>query len=92
MPGPAPSHRIVLNSDDQTTLRHLIRAHSTPHAQRTRALIVLAAHEHPAWSNQQIAAHAHCTDRSVRKWRARWLATHSLTDAPRPGAPRRFSP
>ena len=28
----------------------------------------------------------------MRKWRARWVETHSLSDAPRSGAPRRFSP
>jgi hypothetical protein len=28
----------------------------------------------------------------VRKWRRRWNTTHSLDDAPRSGAPRRFSP
>jgi hypothetical protein len=28
----------------------------------------------------------------VRTWRGRWVKTHSLTDAPRSGAPRRFSP
>ncbi len=30
-------------------------------------------------------------DRLVRKWRRRWQETHSLTDLPRSGAPRRFS-
>ncbi len=92
MPGPDPLHRIVLTAEEDTALRQLVRAHSTPHTQRTRALIVLAAYAHPDWSNPQIAAHAHCTDRSVRKWRARWATTHTLTDAPRPGAPRRFPP
>jgi hypothetical protein len=28
----------------------------------------------------------------VRKWRQRWSQTRSLSDAPRSGAPRRFSP
>jgi hypothetical protein len=32
------------------------------------------------------------TDRTVRAWRGRWVKTHSLVDAPRSGAPRRFSP
>src|SRR6266852_7276139 len=31
-------------------------------------------------------------DRTVRKWRGRWVKPHSLADAPRSGAPRRFSP
>ncbi len=44
------------------------------------------------WSNQQIAQAAGTSDRQVRKWRARWESTQSLADAPRSGAPRRFSP
>jgi hypothetical protein len=28
----------------------------------------------------------------VRKWRKRWMLSHTLADAPRSGAPRRFSP
>jgi hypothetical protein len=32
------------------------------------------------------------SDRQVRKWRKRWVTTHTLADAPRSGAPRRFSP
>ncbi|MCL6539817.1 MAG: helix-turn-helix domain-containing protein [Roseiflexus sp.] len=57
-----------------------------------RARIVLAAHDHPDWSNQQIAQAVGTSDRIVRKWRRRWTETHSLDDAPRSGAPRRFSP
>lgn len=30
-------------------------------------------------------------DRQVRKWRKRWVTTHTLADAPRSGTPRRFS-
>jgi len=57
-----------------------------------RARIVLFAHEHPEWSNQQIAQAAQTSDRMVRKWRQRWTVARSLADAPRSGAPRRFSP
>lgn len=34
-----------------------------------RANIILSAHEHPKWSNQEIARQAGCTDRAVCKWR-----------------------
>jgi transposase-like protein len=73
-------------------LRQFIRAHTTPQTTSLRARIVLAAHNHPDWSNQQIARHVGTADRIVRKWRRRWLETQSLEDAPRPGAPRRFYP
>ena len=33
----------------------------------------------------------HCHESWVRKWRRRWNETHVLQDAPRSGAPRRFS-
>jgi transposase len=92
MRGPKPFYPIELSVEQQQHLRQLVRAHSTPQTSVLRARIVLAAHDHPDWSNQQIAAHAGTADRIVRKWRRRWSDTHSLDDAPRPGAPRRFSP
>jgi transposase len=73
-------------------LRQLTRAHSTPRAQLLRARIVLTAFEQPAGSNDQMAQTLGTSDRMVRKWRRRWVETQSLEDAPRSGAPRRFSP
>jgi transposase-like protein len=92
MRGPKPLYRIQLASEQAQHLRQLVRAHTTPQSTSFRARIVLAAHDHPDWSNQQIAQHAGTADRIVRKWRRRWIETQSLDDAPRPGAPRRFSP
>ena len=92
MRGPTPSYRIQLSSEQAQHLRQLVRAHTTPQTTSFRARIVLAAHDHPDWSNQQIAQHVGTADRIVRKWRRRWIETQSLDDAPRPGAPRRFSP
>lgn len=92
MRGPDPSYPIQLSDDEAATLKRLIRTHSTSQALVLRAKIVLTAHEHPAWSNQQIAKSCGTSDRIVRKWRRRWTETKSLADAPRPGAPRRFSP
>jgi FixJ family two-component response regulator len=51
-----------------------------------RARIMLRVHEHSEHHNQQIATALGVTDRSVRVWRARWVETHSLADAPRSGA------
>src|SRR5262249_8421314 len=92
MRGPKPHYPIVLTDDQTAQLRQLVRAHSTPQGQVLRARIVLTAHEQPNCSNQQIAKLLGTSDRMVRKWRRRWVETHSLSDAPRSGAPRRFSP
>ncbi len=92
MRGPKPRYPIQLLENEISALRQLIKARNSPQVKVMRARIVLTAHEHPDWSNQQIAAEVGCTDRAVRKWRRRWNETKSLDDLPRPGAPRRFSP
>ena len=92
MRGPKPTHPIVLTTEEAKQLQQLIRAHTTPQALAVRARIILRAKAHPEQNNQQIAAAIGTTDRTVRKWRGRWVATHCLADAPRSGAPRRFSP
>jgi transposase len=74
------------------SMRQLSQARNSSQVKGMRARIVLAAHEHPEWSNQQIAAHVGCSDRAVRKWRRRWMESKRLDDLLRPGAPRRFSP
>jgi transposase-like protein len=91
MKGPKPKYKIQLVENEITELRKLVSARNSPQVKVMRARIVLDAHEHPEWSNQQIAAHAGCTDRAVRKWRRRWNESKSLEDLPRPGAPKRFS-
>ena len=92
MRGPKPTHPIELTAEEVKSLQQLIRAHNTPQALAVRARIILRVHEYPEQNNQQIASVVGTTDRTVRKWRGRWVATHSLADAPRSGAPRRFSP
>jgi predicted transcriptional regulator len=92
MRGPKPAYPIQLTAEEAKRLEHLIRAHTTPQTLAVRARIILRAHEHPEQSNQQIASVVGTTDRTVRAWRGRWVKTHSLADAPRSGAPRRFSP
>jgi hypothetical protein len=92
MRGPKSTYSIQLNAEEMEQLHRLVRAHHSPQALVVRAQIVLSVHEHPEWSAQQVAATSGTSDRMVRKWRKRWLETHSLADAPRSGAPRRFSP
>lgn len=90
MKGPKPKYEIRLLEKETSELRQIVSARKSPQVKVMRARIVLAAHEHPEWSNQQIAAYAQCTDRAVRKWRKRWNESKSLADLPRSGAPRRF--
>jgi ribosome-binding protein aMBF1 (putative translation factor) len=92
MPGPKPRYPIKLLDNQIAELRRLVNARKTSQVKVMRAKIILHAHEHPEWSNQEIAAQIGCSDRVVRKWRRRWVETQSLEDLPRPGAPRRFSP
>jgi len=92
MRGPKPAYPIALTAEEAKHLQQLIRAHTTPQTLAVRARIILTAHAHPEQSNQQIATSVGTTDRTVRTWRGRWVTTHSLADAPRSGAPRRFSP
>jgi hypothetical protein len=92
MRGPKPASPITLTAEEVKQLQQLIRAHSTPQTKALRARIILTAHAHPEQSNQQIAATVGTTDRTVRTWGGRWVKTHCLADAPRSGAPRRFSP
>jgi transposase len=92
MNGPDPSYPIKLEDGEQQELLKLSRATTAPQAQVVRAKILLLAHNHPQYSNVQISKQVGCALSTVRKWRKRWHETKKLTDAPRPGAPRRFSP
>jgi Homeodomain-like domain len=89
--GPKPSHRIRLDAKEYATLRRLARRRTAPHAEVIRAKILLLAYEHPEWSNATIAQVVGCTDRTIRKWRARARDGPRLDETPRPGKPRFFS-
>ena len=58
MRGPKPKHRIELTTEEEQSLRRLVSAHKSPQDQVLRARILLMAHDHPEWSNQQIAREA----------------------------------
>jgi transposase len=89
---PGPKYPIQLFDNETLELRQLVRSRKAPYGQVMRARIILAAQEHPTWSNQEIAHQVGCSDRVVRTWRRRWFETMSLEDLPRLGAPKRFSP
>src|SRR5260370_15843369 len=90
MSGPKPSYPIDLTDEEKKQLQKQVRACKTGQDQVVRAKLLVAANELPEWSNQEIAKAVGTTDRTVRKWRGRWVATHTIADAPRSGAPRRF--
>ena len=92
MRGPKPKYAIELTTEEEQELRKLANSRTASYVKVIRARMLLAAHDHPEWSNLQIAQEAGCTRRIVRKWRRRWAETRSIEDLPRPGAPRRFSP
>jgi transposase len=92
MRGPKPKYPIELTIEEEQELRKVASARTAPYVKVIRARILLAAHDHREWSNQQIAEEVGCRRRNVRKWRKRWTETGSIEDLPRPGAPRRFSP
>ncbi len=87
---PLPSP-VELTPNETKQFLQLIQAHRTPQALARRAQIILATHAHPNWSSGQLAQLLNLNARLIRKWRHRWHEAHSLKDAPRSGAPRRFS-
>jgi transposase len=72
-------------------LKKRARGAKTPHRDRVRAQIVLAAVR--GRDNARIAADLRITVDTARKWRGRFAARglDGLTDLPRPGRPRRIS-
>jgi transposase len=92
MPGPKPKYEIELTTEEERKLRKVSNSRTAPHGEVVRAQILVSAYDHPEWTNQEIAQLVGCTDRTVRKWRRRWVETRRIADLPRPGAPRRFSP
>src|ERR1700677_1824905 len=82
---------VTLTAAQRTTLKKRARGAKTPHRDRLRALIVLAAAR--GRDNARIAADLRVTADTVRKWRGRFAARGlaGLADLPRSGRPRRLS-
>jgi len=81
---------IVLTDPERRELSRWARSVRTPHRDRIRARIVLAAGDGEA--NAAIARLVGVGVDTVRKWRKRFLTDRlvGLRDAPRPGRPRRL--
>jgi transposase len=90
MPLPA-AVPVTLTAAERTTLKKRVRGAKTPHRDRVRAQIVLAAARGRA--NARIAAELGVSADMVRKWRGRFAARRldGLADLPRSGRPRRIS-
>ena len=88
--GPKPLHTIELSRASYEQLTAIARLRNAPHLRVVRAKVLVAAYEHPDWSNEQIAKAMGCTSRMVRHWRQRWRADRSIEDRERAGAPRFF--
>src|SRR5580658_6440193 len=82
---------VTLTAAERTTLNKRARGATTPHRDRLRAQIVLAAAR--GRDNARIAADLRITPDTVRKWRGRFAARGlaGLADLPRSGRPRRIS-
>ncbi len=88
----SPLSPFHLTPQEVKQVLQLAQAHRSPQALARRARIVpLSACPSHLERHPQIAQMLNLNDRLVRKWRRRWQESHSLQDAPRSGAPRRFS-
>ena len=92
MPGPRPKYAITLAPEQAARLAHLSTCYMAPFATVQRAQIVLRAHQQPEWQNAAIAQQLGCSVNTVKRWRQRWQATAALSDAPRTGTRRTFTP
>jgi len=87
-----PKAELVLSDAEREQLTALTLRRKTAQALALRARIVLACAE--GVDNKVVASRQRVTPQTVSKWRARFVEHRldGLLDAPRPGAPRTFSP
>lgn len=91
MPGLRPKYAISLTETQVRELTHLSLSYTAPFGEVQRARILLCAHDHPQWSNTQIAREVGCCLDTVKKWRARWATQATWEALPCGGAPRAFT-
>src|SRR6266487_643942 len=100
MATPIPA-KVVLSNEERSELERLVRAFTTGQQLALRARIVLLAGD--GWNNLQIARELGVDDETPGHWRRRWLqfrdvplaevsGAKRLADAPREGAPAKFTP
>jgi transposase len=84
--------RVDVSDEDRQELERIVRASSSEVRMVERARIVLAASE--GLTTGQIAERVGCAERTVKKWRPRYVrhGIEGLKDAPRSGAPLTHGP
>jgi hypothetical protein len=93
MPLPQPHYQPQFTDEQVALARKVVAQPSAPQREVRRARLTLALAEHPTLSHAEIGALCDMDEETVYKWRRRWATQGwSLTDAPRPGRPRAFSP
>jgi transposase len=93
MPGPKPVP-LLLSDGEREALEALARKRTASQSLAERARIVLAcAEESGVAPLTRVAARTGVSREMVRKWRVRFMEHRmdGLTDAPRPGAPRKIT-
>lgn len=85
-----PAIRLEVSEAERATLNGWVRARKTPAAEKLRAQIVLACSQ--AESGASIGARLGVSEQTISKWRRRFAAYRiaGLSDAPRPGQPRKI--
>jgi len=95
IPIPTPfAPRIILSPSAHGDLQAFIRDHSTPQSLALRARIVLRATNSDTPTNLKISRDLGCDNRTVGKWRRRYLdlGFSGLHDAMRSGRPQVITP
>ena len=93
MPLPKPHYQPEFTAEQLQQARRLVAQHAAPVRAVRRARLALTLAEHPDLSHAESGALCGLDDETVYKWRRRWATEGwSLTDAPRSGRPRAFSP
>ena len=93
MPLPKPHYQPHFTPEQLDQARKVAAQRAAPlrEVQRARLALLLAAY--PDLSHAEIGARCGLREQTVYKWRRRWTTNgFSLTDAPRSGRPRAFSP
>jgi transposase len=90
VPAGRPTVRIELSDEERATLKRWARRHSSGQALALRCRVVLGCAE--GRSSKDVAAELGVHPVTVSKWRHRFAQDRleGLTDAPRPGAPRKI--
>ncbi len=93
MPGPAPAYQPTCTREQLAECQRVIRQHSAPQAQVSRAKLALLLHDDPALDNVTAGRQLGKHENWVRYWRRTWATEgFRLTDKPGRGRKPALSP